>query len=587
MPPEHIRKIVRDHGDMSAKKFQQEKRVYLGALKYVPHAILKLLENMPMPWENERKVSVLYHVTGAITFVNEVPRVIEPVYQAQWATMWVMMRKEKKDRRHFKRIRFPIFDDEEPPIDFQENILEIEPPEPVRMLLDEEDDEAVADWFYDHKALQDDLKATNGPSYKKWRLTVAQLTTLHRLASPLLSDAADRNSKYLFDLRSFYTAKALNVAIPGGPKFEPLFPDTKEDDMDWTEFNDIRKIIVRSPIRTEYRVAYPHLYNSRPRSVHPPHYHYPASAYIKSDDLEQHAFYWDPVLNPITAYSRKEADEAEDERALEVAREQARKGKGLLEPEDARRTGWGTAEDIAASMHRNPETRAAVDAAGGDPLAVARQRRLHREHQQSFGMGGFGGLPPRAGVTGASSGSGSSGGTESRMMDEGAASGGDVPASGRLRGGRFEFDRAQPAEWEPALRARADIERDQGTLSLAGRGPVSVPILARTPLANDLTADAIALYHAEAPFNQRSGYTRRAIDVPLVQSWYQERCPPGMPVKVRVSYQKLLKGWVLNALKKKPVKPTSKGSLLKELKKTKFFQCTQLDWVEAGLQVCR
>jgi hypothetical protein len=25
--------------------------VYLGALKYVPHAVLKLLENMPMPWE--------------------------------------------------------------------------------------------------------------------------------------------------------------------------------------------------------------------------------------------------------------------------------------------------------------------------------------------------------------------------------------------------------------------------------------------------------------------------------------------------------------------------------------------------------
>jgi pre-mRNA-processing factor 8 len=30
---------------------------------------------------------VLYHVTGAITFVNEVPRVIEPVFMAQWGTM--------------------------------------------------------------------------------------------------------------------------------------------------------------------------------------------------------------------------------------------------------------------------------------------------------------------------------------------------------------------------------------------------------------------------------------------------------------------------------------------------------------------
>jgi len=29
----------------------------------------------------------------------------------------------------------------------------------------------------------------------------------------------------LFDKKSFYTAKALNVAIPGGPKFEPLYRD--------------------------------------------------------------------------------------------------------------------------------------------------------------------------------------------------------------------------------------------------------------------------------------------------------------------------------------------------------------------------
>lgn len=51
MPPEHVRKIVKDHGDMTAKKFERDKRIYLGALKYVPHALMKLLENMPMPWE--------------------------------------------------------------------------------------------------------------------------------------------------------------------------------------------------------------------------------------------------------------------------------------------------------------------------------------------------------------------------------------------------------------------------------------------------------------------------------------------------------------------------------------------------------
>jgi hypothetical protein len=54
MPPQHVRKIIADHGDMSNRKFRHDKRVYLGALKYMPHAVIKLLENMPMPWEQVR-----------------------------------------------------------------------------------------------------------------------------------------------------------------------------------------------------------------------------------------------------------------------------------------------------------------------------------------------------------------------------------------------------------------------------------------------------------------------------------------------------------------------------------------------------
>ena len=107
MPREHLAKIMTDHGDMSSKKFRHDKRAYLGALKYMPHAVMKLLENMPMPWEQVREVKVLYHITGAITFVNEIPRVIEPLFIAQWATVWIACRREKRDRRHFKRMRFP------------------------------------------------------------------------------------------------------------------------------------------------------------------------------------------------------------------------------------------------------------------------------------------------------------------------------------------------------------------------------------------------------------------------------------------------------------------------------------------------
>lgn len=94
------------------------------------------------------------------------------------------------------------------------------------------------------------------------------MKNLNRLSDPLTSDITEKNYYYLFDLKSFINAKALSVAIPGGPKFEPLFKDTLDDfEDDWNEFNDLNKIILRNYIRTEYRVAYPHLYNSRARQI--------------------------------------------------------------------------------------------------------------------------------------------------------------------------------------------------------------------------------------------------------------------------------------------------------------------------------
>lgn len=144
------------------------------------------------------------------------------------------------------------------------------------------------------------------------------------------------------------------------------------------------------------------------------------------------------------------------------------------------------------------------------------------------------------------------------------------------------------------------------------------PFLKDTPLYTDNTANGIALLWAPRPFNLRSGRTRRALDIPLVKNWwvlpvgqyilvtvtlilvwcyngeksdlvclvsrdfrrvcrlifegiwiiwkfkvyftprYREHCPAGQPVKVRVSYQKLLKYYVLNALKHRPPKAQKK-----------------------------
>ncbi|KAK4863629.1 hypothetical protein LT330_002407 [Penicillium expansum] len=447
MPPEHLRKIVRDIGDVSQKKFTNEKRSYLGALKFMPHAVLKLLENMPMPWESAREVKVLYHVNGCLTLVNETPRVIEPVFHAQWATMWMCMRREKSDRRHFKRMRFPPFDDEEPPLSWSENIEDVEPLEPIQMELDDAEDAAVYEWLYDHRPLLD-TPHVNGPSYKKWNLSLPQMATLHRLSHQILSDVVDQNYYHMFDLNSFFTAKALNVAIPGGPRFEPLYKDIDPNDEDFSEFNAIDRIIFRAPIRTEYRVTFPFLYNTLPRSVKVAWYSHPQVVYVRTEDPNLPAFYFDPVINPISSRS------------------------------------------------------------------VAPKNITVSHEDEIFGPG-------------------------NNEDDE------------------FEL----PGDVQPFF----DDEE----------------------LYTSDTASAIALWWAPHPFDKRSGKMVRAQDVPLVKQWYLEHCPQGQPVKVRVSYQKMLKTYVLNELHKGTPKAQSKQNLMKTLKTTKFFQQTTIDWVEAGLQVCR
>ena len=328
--------------------------------------------------------------------------------------------------------------------DSGDNILDVEPLEPIVMELDPEDDEAVCDWLYDARPLSES-EYVNGTSYKSWHLTVPIMSTLYRLAGQLVSDLLDPNYFHLFDKRSFFTAKALNCAIPGGPKFEPLFRDADVDEDDWNEFNDINKIIIRHQIRTEYKVQFPYLYCSRPRAVKLAPYHHPPLYYVKPEDPDLPAFHFDHLINPTSAF-RTNHEQDEDEDVI-----------------------MGTPQD------------------------------------------------------------------------------------------EFEL----PLDIAPA------------------------PFMCDSPLSTDATAGGIMLYWAPRPFNLRRGHTRRAYDVPLVNAWFRERCPADHPVKVRVSYQKLLKCWVLNMLHRKKPKPLTRKHLFRSLKATKFFQATELDWVEVGLQVCR
>lgn len=69
------------------------------------------------------------------------------------------------------------------------------------------------------------------------------------------------------------------------------------------------------------QVAFPYLYNNRPRKVRLSVYHYPMVMYIKTEDPDLPAFYYDPLLHPIAYYKTdkrgaKPADEEQVRRSM-------------------------------------------------------------------------------------------------------------------------------------------------------------------------------------------------------------------------------------------------------------------------------
>lgn len=379
------------------------------------------------------------------------------------------------------------------------------------------------------RPLRHDTRYVNGPSYKTWRLPVEVMSTLHRLASQLLSDMSlDKNTGYLFDLPAFFTAKALNVAIPGGPKYEPLFREgLNNDEEDWNEFNDIHKVILRNPVRTEYRVAFPHLYNSRPRAIKLVNYHNVSSALVKADDPDLPAYYFDPALNPISAF-RTSAASSSAAAALKA------KAAGI---DTIRVTNLDCDDDM--------------DVAGGEDVESGPVMSDGEGGNENGSGGDVAGLDNNHNNHGAAS--SSSAAVPSRMLH--SLSGGYSSVHGRWA--------------SAALHSVVDLGSDEDSFALPDG---AVAILDDDALYGDNTAAGISLYFAPRPFNMRSGRTRRSLDIPLVKSWYQERAPQGLPVKVRVSYQKLLKGWVYNELHHAHPRAVNKKQLLRTLKGTKFFQ---------------
>ena len=62
------------------------------------------------------------------------------------------------------------------------------------------------------------------------------------------------------------------------------------------------------PVRLLLQVAFPYLYNNRPRKVRLSVYHHPMVMYIKTEDPDLPAFYYDPLIHPIAFYKSERAD---------------------------------------------------------------------------------------------------------------------------------------------------------------------------------------------------------------------------------------------------------------------------------------
>merc|ERR1711998_30932 len=92
--PEHLRKIIKNTDGLKSIDAAIDKRVYIAALKYSPHAIFKIIETIPMPWEQIQYNEILYHSSGAISFVNANPKTILQVFLARWGNTWMKMRKK-------------------------------------------------------------------------------------------------------------------------------------------------------------------------------------------------------------------------------------------------------------------------------------------------------------------------------------------------------------------------------------------------------------------------------------------------------------------------------------------------------------
>jgi len=95
-------------------KFNQDDyRMYLGILRYIPSSISSLLKNLPVPWTKDKNIGSIIHDSKLLIILDTNDVIIPEFSSTLWSLIWVISRKEKINRIFFNRINFPIFDDDE------------------------------------------------------------------------------------------------------------------------------------------------------------------------------------------------------------------------------------------------------------------------------------------------------------------------------------------------------------------------------------------------------------------------------------------------------------------------------------------
>ncbi|KAL0237114.1 hypothetical protein PCE1_000511 [Barthelona sp. PCE] len=275
-----IRRDLDSKGNLSAHRYKDIRKTYVGALKHFPLAITKLFENMPMPWELSKTVQTLYHNAGCLTVVNDTARCIPEVYRAKWALTLREMQNEYHNRTHFTRLEFPLTDDDDSIRLYHkiEKNFNVQSAIPIYDSLSDEYRELVEGLFNEAES------SVNGK--RQYTTSLEQKKILDGLCENISSNI-DPNSYFLFNTTAFLNAKVINGSVSGGPRFDPFKHNIESIYENINDFNDVTKVINRGHSRIEYRCLYPYLHsNSR---THPffmvDQYRHSLHVNIETDEL--------------------------------------------------------------------------------------------------------------------------------------------------------------------------------------------------------------------------------------------------------------------------------------------------------------